>query len=295
MNLRALFLFLLFSPYAGAQDFPTFNSLSLTRQLYNPAYTGANEDGQITFLHRQQWLGVSGAPMSDLVCGDVYLFEKQLGLGGYLLNDRSGSANQTDLFATVAYHMKTGDEHKLAFGARMGTTAYTAGLNKLQVWDPNDPVFSGPIGLSFIPKIGFGLYWHHTDWYAGISLPDMVVIDISDAFLDAVSGNSYLKRNYFAHAGGSLYLSNSWIAKPAALVKYYSGNGLTADMQCGFQFQEKFLLGAGIRSNISLYAFGKLALKQSFWLHYSFEWHPLPMKYPSYGSHELGLNYNQLN
>src|SRR5690625_2289907 len=69
---------------------------------YNPAYAGSHDAMSISALHRQQWAGFDGAPMSTTFGLHTPLV-KNLGLGVSLLNDRVGPINSTWANIDVSY------------------------------------------------------------------------------------------------------------------------------------------------------------------------------------------------
>ena len=67
-----------------------FNTLAI-----NPGYAGSREALTLTALHRSQWVGFEGAPITQTLTLHAPLLDNKLGLGLSILNDNIGPTNFT--------------------------------------------------------------------------------------------------------------------------------------------------------------------------------------------------------
>jgi type IX secretion system PorP/SprF family membrane protein len=115
---------------ANAQDFH-LSQYDAVPMLLNPAHTGMYENQMGDFKgyldYRSQWRSLGGKPFSKAVLGyDMKLrkWEKNIGIGGVIINDRAGSGNFNTLTILVggAYDIMNNAEskHYLTTGLQLG-------------------------------------------------------------------------------------------------------------------------------------------------------------------------------
>jgi type IX secretion system PorP/SprF family membrane protein len=69
-----------------------FNTLEV-----NPAYAGSRDALTITGIHRSQWVGFDGAPVTQTITAHSPIYREELGVGFSLINDRIGPTNTTSI------------------------------------------------------------------------------------------------------------------------------------------------------------------------------------------------------
>ena len=74
---------------AQAQQDPTFTKYLFNGLVYNPGFAGSNDYLTINALHRQQWLGISGGPNTELLSVQSPI-SKKVALGMTLMYDQLG-------------------------------------------------------------------------------------------------------------------------------------------------------------------------------------------------------------
>src|SRR5690606_1533300 len=106
------------STAALAQQEPQFTQY-MDNQLYiNPAYAGSRGTLNIGGVHRQQWAGFKGAPMTQSLFVHSPLTYKSVGLGGSVINDRIGPLNQTWINVDASYSLRFEGDARLSFGVK---------------------------------------------------------------------------------------------------------------------------------------------------------------------------------
>ena len=277
-----------------AQQVPMFTHYMYNTLSINPAYAGSRQAFSITGLHRSQWVGFSGAPITQTLTMHSPAGE-HVGLGLSLMNDRIGPVNTTSIFGSFAYIMKLTEKSKLALGLSGGANILQAELNKIDVVDESDPVFIATNSKT-MPNFGFGAYYSMERFYAGVSIPNLLENNYLSTTLD--NGTQSLakeRRHYFFIAGAMLDLTeNGNLAfRPTTLVKYVYAAPAQVDLTAAFILRKKLLLGAMWRSDDAVGALIGLDLSEQLYVGYSFDYSfgVRTFKY-NQGSHEVVLRYD---
>src|SRR5690554_7774375 len=92
------FLLILLSISNGyGQQEAQFTQYLDNMQYYNPAYIGKAKVMNVSAFHRQQWVGIEGAPMTQVLSLHTPIKYESLGVGVSFLNDRIGDRKSTRL------------------------------------------------------------------------------------------------------------------------------------------------------------------------------------------------------
>ena len=86
---------LIFSYVANAQQDAMYTHYMYNTLSVNPAYAGSRGALSITGLHRSQWIGFEGSPITQTLTVHTPVLTKNIGLGMSLINDKIGPTNTT--------------------------------------------------------------------------------------------------------------------------------------------------------------------------------------------------------
>ncbi len=262
-----------------------FNTLAI-----NPAYAGSRDALTVTALHRSQWVGFPGAPMTQTITAHTPFKKENIGLGLSIMNDRIGKINNSSLYLDFAYRIRLDKKSMLSIGIKGGLNMLRAKFDDLTTIQGNDQTFQ-TAGASFAPNFGFGLYYQRDRFYAGISTPRL----LENNFRQAASSSIALKerRHYFLIAGYQFKLSNNLELKPTTFLKVTFGAPIEADLTTSLIWKKLLHIGAMYRTGD---AFGVLAgynITNQLFLSYSFDWsYGLQTIRYHGGSHEIMLRYD---
>lgn len=150
----------------------------MNKLLVNPGYAGYRESAIITAVHRSQWLGFKGAPMTQTLSFDTPLKKNELAAGGMFVHDRVGPTSRIGLTANFAYRVKLTNRATLSWGAQVSADMYQANLTELKLtgdyYGLTDDAFMNNTKGLILPNIGFGAYYHKKTHFLGISCPKML-------------------------------------------------------------------------------------------------------------------------
>lgn len=279
---------------AQAQQNPMYTHYMYNTLSINPAYAGSREALSITALHRSQWVGFKGAPMTQTLTLHTPIANKHIGVGLTAMNDKIGPINNTGISGSFAYIMQVSKRSKLALGLSGGVNILQADLNSLALENQNDASFLNNTKNRVTPNFGVGAYYSRERFYAGVSVPDLV--ESSYSSMSNVNGVALVgksQRHYFFIAGAVFNLTENLALKPTTLVKATAGAPLQVDVTASFIIHKRFFLGAMYRTGDAFGALVGFDLSEQFHIGYSYDWSYglRTAKYNS-GSHEIMLRYD---
>jgi type IX secretion system PorP/SprF family membrane protein len=173
--MRYFFYFMFFllscSVPAYAQNYAVYNSFYVNPYLYNPA-EAATENASLYIMHRQQWMGIEGAPMLTGLSYNSLINNTRAGYGVRLSNYQRGVLNTTDFTASYSYGIGLSQKSFLFFGLSGGLISNTIDLAKVD--DPDDPAIAAYLDNNLQPVANFGLLLRSPSGVnLGVSLPQL--------------------------------------------------------------------------------------------------------------------------
>ncbi|WP_141929626.1 PorP/SprF family type IX secretion system membrane protein, partial [Flavobacterium psychrophilum] len=254
----------------------------------NPGYAGSRGVLSVYGLHRTQWVGLEGAPVTNNFTISSPVTER-LGLGLSVINDRLGISSQNNIMLDVSYWIPTSDNFKLAFGVKASANFLNVDYGKLTKRHSVDVLFENKnIDNKFRPNIGAGLYWYSDKTYVGLSIPFMLETKYYDNNIQSTASQ---RMHFDAIAGHVFDLTEQVKFKPAALVKYVAGAPLQVDLSANFLFYDKLTLGAAYRWSAAMSALVGFQISDSFLIGYAYDKDTTRLGSFNSGSHEIFLRY----
>jgi len=277
-----------------AQQDSQFTQYMYNTSLVNPAYVGNREAVSIFGLHRNQWVGLEGAPTTNALSVESPIQNSKLGIGLNFVNDKIGIINENDISLNLSYTLDLNHrDSKLSFGIKATANMLSVDYDKLNVYDPTDPQLSDNVSNEFSPNIGAGIYWHNTKSYLGISVPTF----LENSRVDSQSVYSSLnQRMHFYFIGGHVFdLNRDLKFKPAFLVKAVNGAPLQTDISANFLIQDKLTLGMAYRWDAAWSALVGFQVSNSVFIGYSYDADTIKLGNYNSGSHEIFLRFDLIS
>ena len=269
-----------------AQQEAQFTQYNDNMLYYNPAYAGSRGYLEVAGIHRQQWIGIKGAPMSQTVSFHTPIDFSNIGLGLSVLNDRVGPLNQTWLNADISYTLRFRNKTRLSFGMNAGFNMLSARFSDLNLADANDDLLSQDMPNQFLPNLGAGAFYRSKHFYVGFSVPRIVQ---SKSEFGLVNYDD--QRHYYFSAGGYFQISDQLAGRPSIMFKFTDNAPFALDLSYAFVINEKFWIGANYRLSESVGVLAQIQLNDNFKLGYSFDVSTSKLVRYNYGTHEIMLSY----
>lgn len=184
---------------------------------FNPASVGKQSKINVTAAYAYDMAGFEHNPQTAYASADMpfYALKAYHGVGLQFTNDKIGLFTHTKLGAQYAYRFKMLGG-RMAVGLQLGILSEDFDGSKVDVEDSNDPAFSTSQISGNAMDLGFGLYYSHKYWYAGLSAQHLTapLVNLGD------NNELQIDRTYYLTGGGNIKLRNPFITiKPSFLVR----------------------------------------------------------------------------
>ena len=264
----------------NSQQDPLYGQFWNTQQRFNPAYTGLNNRHEAHALARWQWVGLYGAPETQLITYGAKLEKINSGVGLVYEHENIGISDFNMLKLNYAYHLKLKKEHILSFGL-------AAGLNTIRYseeWISAIPEASQPeSGLNFGLTSDLGIFYSFKKFNAGFSVTQLI---------DSKSTSYYAEsRHFYFFSGYTFGKDDGFQIRPQVFLRF--NNGYNAiDLNTLLTYQSKYLLGLTYRNRDFFGLTGGYTFKKRYNLSYSYEKTVSKLNNGiSGGSHEIHLGF----
>ena len=286
MKTRILFFVLILTASASfAQQDAQFTQYMYNTININPAYAGSREVMSIFGLHRTQWVGLSGAPVTNALSLNTPINNSKIGIGLSAINDRIGPTVENTLSVDVSYTVQTSETYKLSFGVKGTGNFFNLDASQL------NPVDIDPSLVNynkFSPNIGAGVYFHSDKSYIGVSVPNFIQSNRYNSDNVAILKE---RINYYFIAGYVFDLNPNIKFKPALLTKLVTGSPLQVDVSGNFMFYNKFVIGAAYRWDAAVSALAGFQITDGLYVGYGYDMETTRLRKYNSGSHEVFLRF----
>jgi type IX secretion system PorP/SprF family membrane protein len=257
----------------------------------NPAYAGSRETLSVFLLHRNQWVGLDGAPVTNNVSLNTPIGDSNFGLGFSIVNDKIGPSTENQISADLAYFIQISENYKLSLGMKGTANIFNLDVNKLNIYDQNDPQFQN-LNSEFTPNVGAGIYLFSENTYFGVSVPNLFETKHFDDNEVAITRE---KMHYYVIGGHVFDISPNLKFKPAFLSKIVEGAPLQADITANFLINDKLTLGAAYRWSAAVSGLVGFQISDSWFIGYGYDMETTKLSNYNSGSHEIFLRYEFFN
>jgi len=254
----------------------------------NPAYAGSRGVMSIFGLHRSQWIGLEGAPVTNAASINTPIENTNLGVGLSFVNDKIGASDENTISADISYTIQTSSFYKLSFGIKGSANLFNVDYTKLNRYDLIDPKFQNNIENEFSPNIGAGVYFYSDKLYLGLSVPNFLD---SNQFNDNTSSTTLENLHYYLIGGYVFDLNPDIQFKPAFMCKTVVGSPLQLDLSANFLFNEKFVLGAAWRWDAAMSFMAGFQVSNGLYIGYGYDLETTRLANYNSGSHEIFLRF----
>lgn len=293
-NMKKILSILIMMLLAGtitAQQDPQFTQYMYNTISVNPGYAGSRGALTLGGLHRSQWVGIEGAPVTQTVFIHSPVFNEKVGLGFSAVNDKIGPINQTFMYGDFAYHFKLTKALKLALGVKAGVNMFQPKIASLATDQANDPSFvNTTIRRTIAPNVGAGFYLYNENFYIGASSPKMLQNKLNVG--DTAQANILEKRHMFFIGGLIIKVSDNVKLKPTVLTKITEGAPVSIDGTVEALFNDKWSIGVAHRLKESVSGLFGVNITQQLKAGFAYDYTLTKLQKYNSGSFEIMLMYD---
>jgi len=243
-----------FLPSVFGQQTPVYANYSYNTIVLNPAHAGFYPGGDITITNRGHLNGVEGSPKNIGASVNLPTTSEHVGLGGGVYRNQVGVTSTTSLFGAYAYKLFFNSNqnrwwdynpHVLSFGITGGVMMYDENLLELGIND--DPNFANNVNI-LVPTVGLGVLYNREHVYIGFSKLNILGNVVSS------DRNINIEKPSYIYAGCRFFTTRfeEVLVNPSILVKHVSGAPIQVDFNTKINYENKFEIGAGYRTDHSM-------------------------------------------
>jgi len=153
-----------------AQISPSFTQFFINPYRINASYAGIEGRPVIYLAHRQQWIGIEGAPVTTTLSFHTPL-SLGLNIGADFYNDSRGILNTNSFLITAGYTIAFSQKDFLRFGLSGGLGFRNIDLS--QVDNRSDPALLNVVENNLYINGNFGVSFQTGYLIMGVSLPNL--------------------------------------------------------------------------------------------------------------------------
>lgn len=286
-------LFVFTCSFAGAQQIGMYSHYFYKPLVYNPAFTGSNDEPNATIISRSQWTDFTNAPQLTVFTVDGNLMDKKVGVGLGLISDRKGITNRMGGNLYYSYRLKINDDTRLMFGLSAGVIDHTVDFSKALVENSLDPTLynNSQHKTSFDASVGLAFTWKALE--IGAAVPQIIGNKIN--YVDSTNVRAYYTqaRHYMASLKYSFLISEEKgiSIAPQALVRFVPQSPFQFDGNVNLEWKDKFWIGATYKSDYAVAANVGFCLHKQLCVGYSYDFIVGPIGKYSGMSHEIMVNF----
>ena len=236
-------------PSSQAQQQRLYTMFMYNKLGLNPGYAGYHEHGCLNAIYRSQWLGLEGAPETQVFSFHTPFGGERIGFGLNLSRETIGISSQVTLDGIYAYKVPLGNG-KLSLGAQASIRNMKVDYTDPAVMAIEDLAFDQGVDLGqesrFVANFGAGVYFYTDRFYAGVSAPRMMNSDI-----DFEENNLFIareERHWYAMTGIVFPLGYSVDFMPQVLARYTQAAPLSFDINASMIWKKDYTLGFTFRT-----------------------------------------------
>lgn len=275
-----------------SQDLAQYSHYIGNQGLLNPAYNGTRDVLSGILVHRSQWVGFEGAPMTDGLNVHGPIEDTPLGVGLVFQNDHIGFSNTFDFFVAGSYKLKLPKKNQfISVGLQAGLQSFIYDASQAITETYGDPVFNGK-SSKFGFNFGLGAYYYADKYFIGFSVPKFLYNNF-DPNKEGYKSTFDIYNTHMYLYGGYLYKIIETQMKTTMLVKSVVGAPLQFEVSVSALLANKFWLGLSYRSLNDMVFLTEYIINKQFTLRYSFDFPFSDINHVSkVGTHELALQYD---
>lgn len=290
--IRFIILFFCIANAVQAQYDAQFSQYFMTMGYYNPAYAGTTGDLNLFGIHRQQWIGIDGAPKSFFVSADMplRLGESEHGIGGILFTESIGLFQNTHVSAQYAYKQKLWGG-TLSVGLQLGVVNQSFDGTKAEMPEnEGDEGSETAIPTTLVEAMAFdvnaGIYYTRKNFYLGIGAMHVTQPEL----MLQENVYTYIAGSYNFVSGYNIQLKNPlYELQPSVFLKSDTRT-FQADITGRVVYNKMFNGGLSWRVNESI-VFLLGATFGNIQVGYAYDFPTTPILKGTSGSHELMVRY----
>ena len=227
-----------------AQQVPFYSQYFFNPFIYNPAYTGSSQEIRGFLMHRNQWTGIQGGPVTTMFTLDGPIQGDKAGLGLNFYTDKTDILSTTGARIAYSYGFNITEEHRIKLGLGVGVLNNKIDYSRAVVDDVTDPNLFTTNQSRATVDADFGIAYFWRDLKVGIAMPQLLDNKIQYAKVDNNQTVTYgLRRHYIVSAGYHYEINDKFAVDPIVLTRITPASPFQFDFGVMGSYEKLFWLG----------------------------------------------------
>lgn len=255
--------------------------------VINPAYAGHKNDLTLNLLHRNQWVNMEGAPVTNIASIHTGIKDKHSGFGLTFIDESIGVHESFALYGVYSFKIQF-ETGVLAAGIQGGLNQLNSNFDELNLQSQTDVVFS-TFQNTLNPNFGLGLFYSNRKGFIGLSSPYVVenrVLRTGNGLAEAKES-----RYYFLNGGYLFPINKNFIFYPSAMIRVQENALVGFDINANAILQDVLNVGMSYRSNDAISLMCSLTVNENFTFGYAYDYSVSNISNYTNDTHELMLIY----
>lgn len=292
----------------NAQQIEEFSLVRENAVALNPAMVGIKGflAGEATF--RKQFTQLNGAPYTAYLMMEGQVADKNVGIGGSVIQDQTGPTGKTGVTLSASYQLKLGKkyntsstpsghynteaDHMITFGLSFSLMQYRLNGSELLPNQQGDPQLFTSNAYKLTPDVAFGVYYQWMNHlYAGVSVPQVMGVNVNYTGRDGVSAIKTVQHLNFLIGGKIEIVKHIFSIDPVAGFRWVDKSPFQGDAGARLTFMDGLWVGALYRSANTVVLEAGLEIKGTVKLSYGYDYHFSSYSMDIGPTHELTLGF----
>jgi len=287
------FLILIFAfADSQAQQMAQTNLYLVNRYVMNPANAGDHNHLAAFLSHRQQWVGIEGAPRTSILSAHS-LVGKNVGFGGTIISDKTDIFERLSVNLTYAYHIRLSKKikHSLSLAVSGGFLQHKIDVADVKVATPGDIVLNPGKYSGFTFNVDAGLRYNIYGLEIGAACPQLLETKVK--YKREVADQYYrLVRHYLFFGAYKINISkHNWFVEPSGVFRYFPYSKSQFDANLNFYYKDIAWVGGTYRYDAGYVVSAGLKVADQVSIAYAYEFSTTGIAAQSSGSHEAMLGF----
>ena len=278
----------LMAPRLYGQQIPVYSAYFFNKYLLNPAFTGIDNEYRAFGFYRTQWGSMPGHPTTGGATGEASFWKDQIGIGGYVVNDKIGVFNSVNAALSYAQKIIFAKDHQISVGVQGGIFTNRIDFSSITTADLSDPglLEQKPIKTVFDMSVGVGYKWK--DLLVGFSVPNLLQPLASYATPGLATNYEYV-RHYTAFAQYKIrLLDGRFNITPQLFMRKGPATGYQFDATAMLDYKNIVFIGGGYRNAFGVIGMVGVNVFNMFTIAYAYDYTTQPAITGQVGStHEI--------
>jgi len=289
-HIITLSVLLIIGKQSYSQHYIEFNQHMVYQPLVNFASASSYSKVSAALFHRNQWVGMNGAPVSSAVSVVLPINTMSSRVGLSVLKDEIGISSNYEISIGYSYSSRLNKKSSLAFSLSPTLRMNSDEFKRLTLTDNQDGLLSQNFSYQYI-DFKFGTYYYGDQFYIGFSTPNLLTVNS----LNNEGGQKidyklkFSRLNLFLNAGTRFKLDSKNELLVSSFLKDVGGAPLHIEVNSLWEYDQKFGIGVGYRSTKDIVGITRFKITKELLLSYAFQYGSFSKHDNRGASHEIML------